>query len=102
MCRCALCVRRAGTRGQFHGAAFKRFQTVTGGTESVLPVPAMTSVQSELELELESSYLRPGLVSVSDALFLGVLTLVMCISVNSKKQKEVSPRKPGARLRVQM
>ena len=82
-----------------------RLESLNGvkiGTESVFPVPAMTSVQSELELVLESSYLRPGLVSVSDALFLGVLTLVMCISVNSKKQKEVSPRKPGARSRVQM
>ena len=47
-----------------------------------------------------TSYLRPGLVSVSDALVLGVLTLVCRISVKSRKQKEVSARNSDAGFRV--
>ena len=39
-----------------------------------------------------SSYLRPGLVSVSDALVLGVLTLVLRVNVKSVKRKRVNPR----------
>ena len=49
-----------------------------------------------------SGFLRPGLVSVSDALVLGVLTLDLRITVISEKQKEVNPRKSDARLRVPM
>ena len=43
-----------------------------------------------------SSYLRPGLVSVSDALVPGVLTLVYRILVNSVKLKRVNPRNSDA------
>ena len=53
--------------------------SVTGGTESVLPVTAGPSRQSETErVKLENnaqerpSYLGPGLVSVSDALMIVV------------------------------
>ena len=49
-----------------------------------------------------SSYLRPGLFSVSDALVLVVLNLVYRISIRSKKQKEVNPRKSDAGLHVPM
>ena len=38
-----------------------------------------------------SCYLRPGLVSVSDFLVLGVLTLVYRIPELSRKLKEVNP-----------
>ena len=56
----------------------------------------------EYNTQEESCYLRSGLVSVSDALVLGVLTLDLRVTVISRKQKEVSPRKSGARLRVPM
>ena len=43
-----------------------------------------------------SGYLRPGLVSVSDVLVLGVLTLVYRIPELSKKLKRVNPGNPDA------
>ena len=39
-----------------------------------------------------TSYIRPGLVSVSDALVLGVLTLILRIKIKSAKQKRVNTR----------
>ena len=36
----------------------------------------------------ESSYLRPGLVFVSDALVIGVLTLVLSITVDSENKRK--------------
>ena len=42
----------------------------------------------------------PGLVSVSDALVLGVLPLDYRISVCSRKQKRVNPMKSDAGFRV--
>ena len=44
----------------------------------------------------KSCYLRPGLVSVSDALVLGVMTLVYRIPVNSEKLKRVNLRNSDA------
>ena len=43
-----------------------------------------------------SGYLRPGLVSLSGALVLGVLTLVYRIPELSRKLKEVNPGDPDA------
>ena len=59
-------------------------------------------VERENNAHEESGYLRPGLVSVSDALVLGVLTLDCRIPVNSKKQGEERPRKSGAQLKISM
>ena len=41
--------------------------------------------------QVGSSYLRPGMVSVSDALVLGVLTLDCSVRVKSRKRKGVNP-----------
>ena len=49
-------------------------------------------MKRESNAQVGSSYLRPGLVSVSDALVLGVPTLVFRIKVKSVKQREVNPR----------
>ena len=46
------------------------------------------------------SYLRPGLVSVSDALDLGVLTLDCRIAVILEKQNRVNPRKSDTGFQV--
>ena len=59
-------------------------------------------VERENNTQVGSCYLRPGLVSVSDALFLGVPTLVYPITVISVKQGEVNPRKSGAQLEFLM
>ena len=42
--------------------------------------------------QVRSGYLRPGLVSVSGVLVLGVLTLVYRIPELSRKQKRVNPK----------
>ena len=42
--------------------------------------------------QLESSYLRPGPVSVSDAMVLGFMTLDYCIPVKLRKQWRVNTR----------
>ena len=81
---------------------------VTGGTEAFFRYqPGLLGNQGERwkrenNAQEESSYRRPGLVSVSDALVLGVLPLDLRVTVNSRKQTEVSPRKPGAQLMVPM
>ena len=49
-------------------------------------------VKRESNAQDVPSYLRPGLVSVSDALVLGVLTLNCRITVIPEKQKRVNPR----------
>ena len=74
------------------------FLPVTGGTESVLPVPAGPSGQPEKMVRDmksrahgESGYLRPGLVSVSGVLVIGVLTLDYRIPDLSRKRKRVNP-----------
>ena len=52
--------------------------------------------------QVGSGYLMPGLVSVSDALIIGVLTLNYCSPVKSRKQRGEGPRKSGARLEFLM
>ena len=79
---------------------FPLLPRVTGGTESVLPVPAGPAGQSERcgvkgkakpsRAQVGSGYLRPGLVSVSVVLVLGVLTLDYRIKVKSVNRKRVS------------
>ena len=54
--------------------------------------PGLLWSKLENNAQEESGYLRPGLVSVSDALVLGVLTFDCRIPVNSKKQREESPK----------
>ena len=50
----------------------------------------------ENDTHVGTCYIRPGLVSVSDAMVLGALTLVYRIPVNSVKQKRVNPRNSDA------
>ena len=50
----------------------------------------------ESNAQERSYYIRPGLVSVSDALGFGVLTLVLRITVISENQKEVNTSKSDA------
>ena len=85
---------------------FPLLPRVTGGTESVLPVPAGPSGQSERvrknRAQVGSGYLRPGLVSVSDALVLGVLTLDYRIPNLSRKRNRVIPGNSDAEYGVRL
>ena len=75
---------------------------VTGGTESVLPVPAWPGLPERRAKGKKQSTgenratLGAGLVSVSGVLVLGVLTLDYRINVNSSNRKRVNSRKSDA------
>ena len=58
--------------------------------------------ERKIRAQVGSGYLMPGIVSVSDVLVLGVLTLDYSIPVKSRKQRGERPRKSGARLEFLM
>ena len=81
-------------------------QHVTGETEAFfLYRPGLLGNlrergKRENNAQEESSYLRPGLVTVSDAMVLGVLTLDLHITVISKKTKGSKSEKIGRTIEV--
>ena len=71
------CYGRNGKRSSSTGRAFWTTGEVVSEWKS-----------RENRAQVGSGYLRPGLVSVSDVLVLGVLTLDYSVPVKSKKQME--------------
>ena len=56
----------------------------------------MKGKAEQSKAQVGSGYLRPGLVSLSGVLVLGVLTLDYRINVNSSNRKRVNSRKSDA------
>ena len=61
----------------------------------------MKGKAEQSKAQVGSGYLRPGLVSLSGVLVLGVLTLVYRIPELSRKLKEVNPKNSDAEYGVQ-